>query len=164
MHDLLDGRVRSGIRGAAEVLFPENAIGAPDWRSTQMVQRTVDYLDELPPHRGNVVSALFVAADVMLPVALVDVRRLPDVPLAKRRAGFERWYEAPYSALGQIVGALKATLSMVYFNHPDVVRHIGTVKPCARPWDHYEVDVDVDALVRHHRDTSDASDGAGGAS
>ena len=149
MPSLLESRIRSGIQGAAEVLFPENDFGAPDWRSTDMVQRTVDYLFELPPHRSQVVSALFVAADVMLPPALRDIRQLPKVPLAKRMAAFERWYDEPYSAMGQVVGALKATLSMVYFNHPDVVRYIGTVKPCDRPWDHYKVDVDVDALTRH---------------
>jgi hypothetical protein len=41
----------SGIEGTAEVLYPENDFGAPDWRSTDMASRTLRYLEDLPPHR-----------------------------------------------------------------------------------------------------------------
>ena len=152
-------RVESGVRGAAEVIFPENAIGAPDWRSARVVETTMDYLDDLPPHRGRLVGALFASADVALPPLLRSLGPLPRVPLAKRKEAFSRWYDEPYSALGQIVGALKATLCMSYFSHPDVVRHIGTRKVCDRPWDAYQVDVEPDLLERMH-----AAEGAGVAS
>lgn len=148
MSDRWRKRVRSGIQGTAEVIFPENDFGAPDWRSTDLVERTLAYLAELPPHRGSVVSALFIAADVALPPLMRDLRPLSRVPLGRRREAFDRWYAEPFSPLGQIVGALKATLSMNYFGHRDVVNHIGTVKPCDRPWDSYEVDIDVNALTR----------------
>jgi hypothetical protein len=142
--------MRSGIKGTAQVLYPENSFGAPDWRSAEVVKRTIDYLEELPPHRGQLVGALFVAADVMLPPLMRDIRQLPQVPLHKRQAAFERWYKEPFSPMGQLVGALKATLSMAYFGHPSVVSYIGTRKTCERPWDAYKVDVDVNLLVRDH--------------
>ena len=138
----------SGIEGTAEVLYPENDFGAPDWRSTDMASRTLRYLEDLPPHRTQLVGALFVAADVMLPLSLGERPGLKRVPLARRREAFERWYKEPFSPMGQFVGALKATLAMTYFGHPSVMRHIGMVTHCDRPNDPYRVDVDVNYLVR----------------
>jgi len=138
----------SGIEGTAEVLYPVNDFGAPDWRSTDVASRTLRYLEDLPPHRGQLVGALFVAADVMLPMVLRERPGLRRVPLAIRKQGFERWYAEPFSPMGQFVTALKATLAMTYFGHPSVVRYIGMVTHCDRPTDAYRVDVDVNYLVR----------------
>ena len=150
---------RSGIAGTAEVLYPVNTFGAPDWLEAEVVANTLSYLAELPPHRGQLVGALFVAADVMLPAMLGARPGLPYVPLEKRQAAFERWYKEPFSPMGQFVGALKATLAMCYFGHPKVVSYIGTRKVCERPWDDYKVDVDVDFLVRDRARVAGAEGG-----
>lgn len=138
----------SGIAGTAEVLYPENDFGAPDWRSTDMVSRTLRYVEDLPPHRSQLLGALFVAADVMLPLTLGERPGLRRVPLTRRTEAFERWYKEPFSPMGQFVGALKATLAMTYFGHASVVRYIGQVTHCDRPTDPFRIDVDVDYLVR----------------
>jgi hypothetical protein len=153
--------MRSGIAGTAEVLYPVNTFGAPNWLDADVVARTVQYLEELPPHRGQLVGGLFVAANVVLPALMGARPGLPYVPLEKRQEAFARWYSEPFSAMGQFVGALKATLSMSYFGHPSVVSYIGTRKVCERPWDEYKVDVDVDFLVRHNERVAK---GAGGRS
>ena len=140
--------MRSGIAGTAEVLYPVNTFGAPNWLEADVVARTLRYLHELPPHRGQLVGGLFVAADVVLPALLGARPGLPYVPLERRQEAFARWYKEPFSGMGQFVGALKATLAMSYFGHPSVVSYIGTRKVCERPWDEYKVDVDVNFLVR----------------
>ena len=140
--------MRSGIAGTAEVLYPVNTFGAPDWLKAEVVANTLSYLEELPPHRGQLVGGLFVAANVLLPALMGARPGLPYVPLKTRQAAFERWYEEPFSPMGQLVVALKATLSMTYFSHPSVVSYIGELKVCERPWDPYKVDVDVNFLVR----------------
>ncbi|MBK7154437.1 MAG: hypothetical protein IPH72_22085 [Sandaracinaceae bacterium] len=152
----------SGIEGTAEVLYPENDFGAPDWRSTDMASRTLRYLEDLPPHRTQLVGALFVAADVMLPLSLGERPGLKRVPLARRREAFERWYKEPFSPMGQFVGALKATLAMTYFGHPSVVRYIGQVTHCDRPSDPFRIDVDVDYLVRDRARVSAVENSKGG--
>ena len=152
----------SGIEGTAEVLYPENDFGAPDWRSTDMASRTLLYLEDLPPHRTQLVGALFVAADVMLPLSLGERPGLKRVPLARRREAFERWYKEPFSPMGQFVGALKATLAMTYFGHPSVVRYIGQVTHCDRPSDPFRIDVDVDYLVRDRARVSAVENSKGG--
>lgn len=152
----------SGIAGTAEVLYPENDFGAPDWRSTDVVSRTLRYVEDLPPHRSQLVGALFVAADVMLPLALGERPGLGRVPVARRKEAFERWYKEPFSPMGQFVGALKATLAMTYFGHPSVVRYIGQVTHCDRPSDPFRIDVDVDYLVRDRARVSAAENSKGG--
>ena len=152
----------SGIEGTAEVLYPENDFGAPDWRSTDMASRTLRYLEDLPPHRTQLVGALFVAADVMLPLSLGERPGLKRVPLARRREAFERWYKEPFSPMGQFVGALKATLAMTYFGHPSVVRYIGQVTHCDRPSDPFRIDVDVDYLVRDRARVTATENSKGG--
>ncbi len=138
----------SGIAGTAEVLYPVNDFGAPDWQSTEVVSRTLRYVEDLPPHRSQLLGALFVAADVLLPVVLGQRPGLARVPVAVRREAFARWFKEPYSPMGQLATALKATLAMTYFGHPSVMRHIGMVTHCDRPNDPYRVDVDVNYLVR----------------
>ena len=152
----------SGIEGTAEVLYPENDFGAPDWRSTDVASRTLRYVEDLPPHRSQLVGALFVAADVMLPLTLGERPGLKRVPLARRQEAFERWYKEPFSPMGQFVGALKATLAMTYFGHPSVVRYIGQVTHCDRPSDPFRIDVDVDYLVRDRARVTAAENSKGG--
>ena len=152
----------SGIEGTAEVLYPENDFGAPDWRSTDVASRTLRYVEDLPPHRSPLVGALFVAADVMLPLSLGERPGLKRVPLARRQEAFERWCKEPFSPMGQFVGALKATLAMTYFGHPSVVRYIGQVTHCDRPSDPFRIDVDVDYLVRDRARVTATENSKGG--
>ncbi len=146
----LEPLLRDGVRAAAEVLFPENDFGAPDYRTTDLVERTLAYLGELPPEKGPIVGSLFVAVELGGGALGGKASRFSRLPLEERERLLHAWYERDGSVHAQLVEAMKGTLGMMYLSHPDVVRHMQSVKTCARPWDSFEIAVEPDALEARH--------------
>ena len=69
-HSPLMGPAIAGLTAAAEAMFPANAYGAPDWREAEVVKRTLEYLDELPPMPRRLIIALFTAVELSAPVLI----------------------------------------------------------------------------------------------
>lgn len=128
-------RLSDAIRGAAEVMFPVNDIGAPDWRETEMESRTLAYFDDLPPATGRLLVLLFVALELVLPLTALTLPRFSRRSPATRERVLRRWKESPLHTLRLLFSAVKAALAMVYLSHPAVVRHIEEFKTCDRPND-----------------------------
>jgi hypothetical protein len=128
-------RVADGVRGASEVMFPENDFGAPDWKMTDMVGRTVSYLYELPPPTRRLVMLMFVAIELGAPFLLIGFGRFSRIAPERRLKVLQRWRKSSNPLYRLLVDALKAQLCMMYLSHRAVQFHIKAWKSCDRPGD-----------------------------
>lgn len=141
-------RARDGIVALSEATFPENDLGAPDWKSTDMVRRTLEYLDELPPKQRRLLTLLFVFVELGALFLVLGFRRFSRIAPARRVVIVRNWRRSrllPFRVLGD---AIKATTTMMYMSHPSVLAYIGEYRACPHPDDSLSIDVRPDALVR----------------
>ncbi len=141
-------RMLDGLTATAEALFPENDFGAPDHLSTDLVARTLDYLDELPPPQRRLLWMLFFAVELLTPFLLLVPRRFSRLAPSERARAVQGWRRSGYFVLRVLGDALKASTTMMYMSHPSVVAHIEAVKSCERPGDPLTFPTDLGALAR----------------
>ncbi len=136
----------AGLAAIAEAMFPENELGAPDWKATDMVPRTLRYIDELPPAQGRLVRFLFVFVELAAPLLLLRPRRFSRVSPEQRTRAIRRWRASRFLPLRLLGDAIKATMTMMYMSHPSVSSYIGEHKACAHPHDPLSIRHVPDAL------------------
>jgi len=137
-----------GLRATVEALYPANDYGAPDWLTTEMVERTLEYWGELPQKQRRQLMALFVLVELGATLFLLGFRRFSRHPVSRREQairGFRRSWLLPLRTLGD---ALKASTTVIYMSHPSVLVHIGMYSACEHPDDPFPVLVRADALSR----------------
>ncbi|MCC6214014.1 MAG: hypothetical protein IT376_04050 [Polyangiaceae bacterium] len=138
--------VTAGVTATSEATFPDSDTGAPDWRSTEMVPRTLEYLEELPPRQRRLVQALFVFVELAAIFLLLRGRRFSRLPVPVRTEAIRRWRASRY-LVGRILGdSLKATATMMYLSHPRALEWMGEYRACERPLDRIRLPVRPDAL------------------
>jgi hypothetical protein len=128
-------RVEACIRACTEVMFPVNDEGAPDWKSTDIVARTIDYLYELPPPTRRLVMTMFVAIEFGATGLLAGIGLFSWQSLGLRTRAIHRWRGHWFLPYAMLADALKAQLCMMYLSHPAVQHYIGAWKTCERPND-----------------------------
>jgi hypothetical protein len=138
--------VERGIAGAAEALFPENDLGAPDWREARVVERMLGYLDELPPRPRRMLLFLFGFVELAAPLLVPGLHRFSRLSRERRTEAIRRWRASRLYALRLIGDGLKMTLTMTYLSHPSVERHIGQYKTCVNPDDPHSTEIRPGAL------------------
>lgn len=130
---------RASVQAVAEVYFPENQEGAPDWRETDMVERTVEYLKIIPPENCRLVRLLFVLVEWLTPLWFAGVGRFSKRSLAFRKRAVHRWQTWDFIVFRLLSDALKAQLTMTYCSHPSVQKYMGIWKSCSREADPYPI-------------------------
>ena len=136
-----------GIAAVSEATFPENDFGAPDWKSTQMVRRTIEYLDELPPAQRRLVALLFIAIELGAIFLVFGFRRFSRIAADRRTQVIRDWYHSRKKPLRILGEAIKATTTMIYMSHPSVLEHIGEYRACERTDDSYRIESRPGALA-----------------
>jgi hypothetical protein len=139
-------QLENGIVAASEGLFPENSFGAPDYRDTHMLERTLEYLDELPPTQRRLVSLLYIAVEWLAPFLLLRPHRFSRLPHAHRADAVRSWRRSRFFLLRVLGDALKASTTMMYMSHPLVVAYIGEHRACQHPHDELGYPVRREAL------------------
>lgn len=141
-------RAFDGLKAAAEALFPENTIGAPDFRETKLFERSIEYFGVLPPKQRRLMFLLFVFVEIGVPSLSFRPRRFSKLS-KERRLHLVRALRAsrlyPFRLLGD---AVKGVLTMMYMSHPRVIEHIGMFSACEHPKDALAYEVRSDALVK----------------
>lgn len=135
---------RASIGAVSEVYFPENDFGAPDWRESEMVSRTLEYMDRLPKAPRLMLYALFVAIQWLTPFLLAGVGRFSKRSLPFRERAIRRWNTWNFILFRYLADGLKAQLMMTYMSHVSVQRYMGVWKACEREADPYGTPIDAD--------------------
>jgi hypothetical protein len=136
------------ITATCEALFPSNTLGAPDWQTTEMVPRMLEYLQELPVRQRRLLKALFILVEVSAALLVFGFRRFSKLSPERRAAAVRRWRRSRFIPLRIIGDALKATTTVIYMSHPRALAYVGAYTPCTRPADPLELRVDASALMR----------------
>lgn len=127
--DLLRRTALSGFQAVCEALYPDNDLGAPSWRDTDMVERAAALWDELPPESAALLQGLYAGLELggsLLAPALGPFSKLP---VERRLALLKRW-KAGFFPFRFFAEALKSSSTMVYMSHPKVAAYIGVTKAC----------------------------------
>jgi hypothetical protein len=138
-----------GLSAAAEALFPENGYGAPDFKTTELVARTLSYLDELPAAQRRLLLSLFALVELGAPVLVPGFCRFSRLPVARREAVVRAWRQSRLLPLRLVGDALKATTTMMYMSHPAALTFVGAYSSCARPLDPLVVSTKPDTFGCH---------------
>jgi hypothetical protein len=141
-------RTVDGIAALSEATFPKNDLGAPDWESTRMVERTLEYLDELPPKQRRLVSLLYVFVELAAIFLVGGFRRFSKHSVERRSAVIRAWRQSRWLVFRVLGDAIKATTTMMYMSHPAVLAYIGEYRACAHPGDSVEIEVRPGALAQ----------------
>ena len=108
----------AGIAATSEATFPENDLGAPDWKSTAMVERTLEYFDELPPRQRRLLVLLFVFTELAAGLLSWRLSRFSRLPARHRTWAIHCFRRSELMLLRVLGDALKATATMMYMSHP----------------------------------------------
>lgn len=131
----------AGIAASSEATFPENDLRAPDSRSTEMVSRTLEYLDELPPPQRRLLLLLFVFVELASVLLLLRFRRFSRLPPRRRTQAISNWRRSRFLPFRVLGDSLKATTTMMYMSHPSVIAYVGEYRICERPLDRVKIAV-----------------------
>jgi hypothetical protein len=134
------------VAGAAEAMFPENSLGAPDWREARVVERMIEHLHELPPRPRRMLLFLFGFVELAAPLLVPGLHRFSRLSVARRTRAIRRWRASRLYPFRLVGDGLKMTLTMIYLAHPAVARHMGEYKTCSNPFDPHPVEIRPGAL------------------
>lgn len=136
----------AGLTATSEATFPENDLGAPDWKSTAMVARTLEYFDELPPRQRRLLVLLFAVTELAAGLLSLRLSRFSRLPVRHRTWAIHGFRRSRWMALRVLGDALKATTTMMYMSHPLAIEWIGEYRVCERPLDPVKIAVRPAAL------------------
>lgn len=137
-----------GLRATVEALYPRNDFGAPDFETTDMVRRTLEYWAELPVRQRRQLMSLFVLVELGAPLLVRGFRRFSGLSVSRREQAVRDFRNSKLLPLRLLGDALKASTTVMYMSHPAVLAHIGMYGACERPKDPLPVTFRPDALEK----------------
>ena len=127
---LLHHYAEAGLSATAEALFPANRLGAPDYRTTELVARMLSYLRLLPARQRRLLLSLFALVELAAPLLLAGFGRFSRLPVERRERAVRRWRSSSVLPLRLVGDALKATTTMMYMSHPAALAYVGSHRGC----------------------------------
>jgi hypothetical protein len=128
-------RALDGLEAVAEALFPQNDYGAPDFKATELVRRTVEYMDVLPRDKRRLLVALFALTELAAPLLVPGFSRFSRLTVQVREEAVRRFRKSRFLPVRLLGDALKATTTLIYMSHPLALSYVGAYSTCARPLD-----------------------------
>jgi len=126
----LQRHAEAGLSAAAEALFPVNDLGAPDYRTTDVVARMLSYLRLLPARQRRLILSLFALLELGAPLLLLRPGRFSRLPVGTREQAIRRFRASRFLPLRVIGDAVKASMTMMYMSHPAALAHVGEFSGC----------------------------------
>jgi hypothetical protein len=131
----LQCHAEAGLSATAEALFPVNDVGAPDYRTTDVVARMLSYLRLLPSRQRRLLLSLFAFVELGAPLLLLRLGRFSRLPVGRREQAIRRFRASSFLPMRVIGDALKASMTMIYMSHPAALDHVGASSGCGRALD-----------------------------
>ncbi len=132
--------VEHGVQAAAEALFPDNDLGVPCWRDTDLTRRTLELIEAFPPSQRYMAAGFFAVLEASPPLLRGKPRRFSRLSVDERTRAIESWRASKLFPLRVFGDALKAVVSMVYMTDPGVMATLGQFKSCANPGDPFPME------------------------
>ncbi len=130
---------KNGITAAAQVFYIPNNKGVPDYRQTDLISRTEAYIDSLPKRQYNLLSTLFVFAEMLLPKLYGYFGKWSLLPQEKKEIIMKKVQKSRFYLVRSIYDSLRAVMAMMYLSHSDALAFIGHYKTQEVPGDELEV-------------------------
>ncbi len=136
---------------AAEVMFPENTLGAPTARDARVVERLDRWLHAAPRATRRAVLGALMALELStkLYVPWLPARRFSRRSAAARLAHLTRLRASSWPRLRALSDLLESTLKTVYLSDPAALRFVGVFTTRPRAGD-ATYTARVDALDAQH--------------
>ena len=124
--------VMAGIAGVAEAVFPKNQLGIPDFETAEIVARTVEYMDELPPAQRRLYVFFFAFIELAAPLLVPCLSRFSRLSAERRTRAIRAWRCSALLPFRLVGDAAKATMTMMYMSHDSVMAYLQAYKTCGR--------------------------------
>jgi hypothetical protein len=131
----LQRHAEAGLSATAEALFPVNDLGAPDYRTTDVVARMLSYLRLVPARQRRLLLSLFALVELGAPLLLLRPGRFSRLPVGVREQAIRRFRASSLLPIRIVGDALKASMTMMYMSHPAALAHVGVFSGCGRALD-----------------------------
>ncbi len=118
---------QGALRAFAEALFSREDGPPPEGRLDWLCADFEDFLTQAGVRAQTIINGSLMAVTWMAPLTIKRLPPLGRLTLADRCQALEAMEETP---LGLAVLALKALLSIIYYEHPDSMAEIGVDKTC----------------------------------
>jgi hypothetical protein len=131
--------MKSIISGCAEIIYPKNNFGAPDWETVEITNRCADYLMQLPFKQRKRIYLVFLVFEYVFPLLFLKYKRFTKLSATNRQKIFNSLHNSKLYIFRLLFDAVKGILSMIYFSSPEVLLYIRYYKKCFNPDDSFEV-------------------------
>jgi hypothetical protein len=115
------------LRGIAEAVFSTDAGGPPADRIDWVMLEMEDLLARAGPQTRLIIRASTLAVTLLAPLSVMRLRLLYRLPLRERVRALVRLERTRF---GAPLLAVKALMSLVYYEHPDASREVGFDGAC----------------------------------
>lgn len=132
---LLRRTALKGFAGICEALYPDNDLGAPTWRDTEMEARAAQLWDDLPPPQRALLETLFAGFELGGAALGLAVGPFSRLPVERRLRTLQRMADGPWP-LRFLAEAIKSSTTMVYMSHPLALAYIGATRACGSEASH----------------------------
>ncbi len=139
-HTWLMEIVRAGIGAVAEAVFPKNPRGIPDFETAEMVTRTLEYMEELPPAQRRLYVFFFAFIELAAPLLVPCFSRFSNLAANRRTEAIRGWRRSALLPFRLIGDAAKATMTMMYMSHDSVMVYLQAYKTCGRTSPELEIE------------------------
>ena len=119
----------NAARAVAEALFAGDAGPPPEARVAWLVDDFDDFLESAGPRSALIIGSALRLATWVAPLMIGKRPPLARLDVVERCRALSKLESTP---VGLPVLALKAVLSLIYYEHPDAMREIGVDADCMR--------------------------------
>ena len=127
----LDRRAFSVVASLSDALFPPGSALGISGRQARVPEYVDRMLARMPSNKAQEFVAMLLVFEHGTLAFGLRVRRFPELPQDRAEKYLRRWEEAQVYSRRILAAALKTTLGIAYFAHPDVQEKLGMQRTCA---------------------------------
>ena len=115
----LDQIIRNNIEAQAEIFYTKNNQGVPDYQDVDLVSRTEEYLEILPPRQKKLLKSMFVAFEIFIPLAFLRFQPFSKLKKEGRIKIMKFLQRSKFYLIRSTFDSIKAVMAMMYLSHAD---------------------------------------------